>query len=675
MLWLALFTSLLVACFVAWLMYKADKKRAVPYPLLTASLRGLLVLLTLLLLLAPQINKRNITTQKPIVLFLQDNSQSIANALGKNSNQYRKEVTALSNKLSEKFKFVTWNLDGNTSKDSLFNYNAATTDISKALNDAAEMYGQQNLGAVILASDGQYNKGANPLFANLPINGTLYALAIGDTSVPKDLRITKIYANKTAAINSQLEIRADIVAQRCNGYINNITLLDASGNSLAKAPLSIRNDKYDGSISFSVKLSKAGLQHYILTAPDAGSEQNVANNKQNIFVDVIEEKKKILILAAAAHPDVKAINDALKGLEQYEVTTKTVDQIPDNIGDYQCIILHQLPAISNNSINQLNAQKKSTWYITGAQSNYTQLNQWQQAVTFNVSNAMRDAEPILNTAFNTFSLPQDIRSVSDKLPPLSVPYGNINASAAGNILFSQSTGQPLWVLYPGTVPCAVLCGEGLWRWRLYEYKNFNRHEAVDECIRQTISFLTANNKDKPFRAELPKYVWNNPEHVQINAYLYNSNNEPINQPDASISISDSAGHSRNFSFERNGNAYRIDIGTLPAGTYNYKAQTTLNGKTYTDAGRFVMDATSLEAQENGCNYPLLYALAQKNNGSTFNTDQINALYDSILKNNNIRPLISETSEQVPLIDWKWYFLFIVLVATAEWLLRKYWMAM
>ncbi len=656
-------------------MYKADKKRVVPYPWLTATLRALLVLLTLLLLLAPQINKHNINTQKPIVLFLQDHSQSIANALGKDSSKYKSDVTALANKLSERFKLITWNLDGHISKDSLFGYNATTTDISTALSNATEMYGQQNLGAIILASDGQYNQGANPIFTQLPINGALYSLAIGDTSVPKDLRITKIYANKTASLNSQFEIRADIVALRCNGYKNNIVLLDASGNTIAEAPVNINNDRFDGSSSFSVKLSKPGLQHYILSAPNAGGEQNVANNKQNIFVDVIEEKKKILILAAAPHPDIKAINDALKGLEQYEVTTKTVDQIPDNLSEYQCIILHQLPAINNTISNQLSAQKKSIWYIAGAQSNYPQLNQWQQAVSFNVSNAMRDAEPSFNTSFNTFSLPQNIRAVCDKLPPLNVPFGTINASAASNILFNQSTGQPLWVLYPGTAPCAVLCGEGLWRWRLYEYKNFNRHEVVDECIRQTVSFLTANNKDKPFRTELPKYVWNNPEHIQLNAYLYNSNNEPINQPDATLSISDSTGHSKNYTFERNGNTYRIDIGTMPAGTYSYKAQTTFNGKTYTDAGRFVMDATSLEAQESGCNYPLMYALAQKNNGSTFNTNQINALYDSIVKNNNIRPLISETTEQVPLIDWKWYFLLLLLVATAEWLLRKYWMAM
>ena len=71
----------------------------------------------------------------------------------------------------------------------------------------------------------------------------------------------------------------------------------------------------------------------------------------------------------------------------------------------------------------------------------------------------------------------------------------------------------------------------------------------------------------------------------------------------------------------------------------------------------------------------MYTLAAKNNGATFNTQNMLAVYDSIVANNSIKPLLSEQIEQADLIDWKWLFAIILLIATAEWLLRKYWMAM
>jgi hypothetical protein len=51
-----------------------------------------------------------------------------------------------------------------------------------------------------------------------------------------------------------------------------------------------------------------------------------------------------------------------------------------------------------------------------------------------------------------------------------------------------------------------------------------------------------------------------------------------------------------------------------------------------------------------------------------------ALYDSIIANKRITPLIETHTETVPLVNRKWYFFIILLLAVAEWLLRKYWLA-
>lgn len=674
MLVLSLSIALLIAVAAAYLLFRADRRRAVPYPFLTASLRGLLVLLCLLLLLAPKINKRTNETLKPLVLLVQDHSQSIPAALGKEQGLYNQKMKELAKKLSSSYRLVCHNLEGPVSKDSLDRYTAQATNLSQALEQTGELYGQQNLSAVILASDGWYNEGANPLFTEIPVNGALYTIALGDTTVARDLRIAKIYANKTAALNSQWEVRADILATRCKGVQQNVNLTDAEGHVVATAPININSDRFDASVSFSVKTDKAGLRQYRISVPEQAGEANTANNRTSVFVDVVQEKKKILLLAAAPHPDVKAIAEAMKGLEQYELSVKTAAEMPGSFSEYAAVILHSLPSNMHN-VAPASLQGKSVWYIAGLQNNYFQLNALQKASRFSMGMAQHTAEPQYNKTFNIFTLPANVAAVTDILPPLMVVSAEISNQLPGQAIFTDASGTPLWSIFPGAVPLAITAGEGIWRWRLYEYKNFGNQGTVDECIRQTLNFLTANNSAKPFRTELPKYVWNNAEHITMGAYLYNANNETVNEPEATISIRDSAGRTRSFTFERNAGSYRIDIGALPAGNYTYTAQTSFNGRTFKDAGSFAVEATNLEALETGCNYPLLYELARKHHGVTFNTANMMSVADSIEHNTNIHPLIVEHSESANLIDFKWLFALILLVAAAEWLLRKYWMAM
>ena len=78
--------------------------------------------------------------------------------------------------------------------------------------------------------------------------------------------------------------------------------------------------------------------------------------------------------------------------------------------------------------------------------------------------------------------------------------------------------------------------------------------------------------------------------------------------------------------------------------------------------------------QTGADYPLLYGMARKYNGSFVPSANISSLYDSIKNNVNIKPVIQTNVETVPLVDWKWYFFLILVFAVAEWLLRKYWLA-
>ena len=676
--WIFWILAIILSVGAGYWVYLADKRRAVPLPWLTSLLRSLVVFFTLLLVLLPSIVINKNVIEKPIVLLLQDNSRSVANALGNDSTAYKKNVEGLAAKLSDKYKVVKWGFGNSVQPDSLFTYNQQATDISAALGRAQEFYGMQNLGAVILASDGRYNQGMNPMYQQLSLHASVYTVALGDSTVQKDLKISRVYANKVATINSSFEVRADVVAALCKGYTNSV-MIKENGNVIASAPLAVNSDKFDRSVSFSIKADKAGLHHYSIQAPETEGEKNTENNRRDVFVEIVEEKKNILIASAAPHPDVNAIKDALSGLESYKVTVVSEENFPASLDGYNAIILHGLPSVRRNISAQLLAAKKPVWFILSSQTGFVALNSLQTLTHTTLTQTPgRDIVGVYNPSFNTFTLPATIQTVTDKMPPL-LNVGNIIPAPGANILFSQknivlTTQVPMWDLQQGSVPTAILSGEGLWRWRLYEFKNFNDHNVIDECIRQTVAFLSANNNEKPFNVVLPKYVWSDQEGISMGAWLHNANNEQVNTPDVSLIISDSAGKKQNFSFERSGNAYDLNIGIWAGGTYTYSAKTTYNDKTYTANGSFVVESMPLELMESNADYPLLFGLAKKYNGGFVTGANVSSLYDSINRNEHVKPLIVTNTETVPLVDRKWYFFIILLLAVAEWLLRKYWLA-
>jgi hypothetical protein len=668
--------AILIASGAAIWVFMADKRRAVPYPALSAGLRGLVILSALLLVLVPDVVITKHTTEQPVIFLLHDNSLSAGIALGKDSTTYRNNVKQLTDKLSGKYRVVERAFGETVKEDSLFTYSGKGSDVSGALAYAEEYYGMEHTGAIILATDGRFNMGANPLFRQSGYTGPVYTVALGDSAREKDLRISRIYANKTATLNSSFEIRADVIAELCKGYSNGATLKEGN-ETIGTIPLSINNDRFDRSVSFSIKADKAGLHHYTLTLPEAEGEKNVTNNRRDIFVDVTDEKKRILIIATSPHPDVNAIKSALIATETYEVKVADADNMPAFDG-YDALILHGLPSLRHRVANVVAASGKPVWLILSSQSDIAGVNTLNQLTHASITPmGAHEAAITYNSAFSAFTVPQRIQAIADKLPPLYSNIGNISAAPGSSSLFMQraaSGTMPAWVMQQGKVPSAILIGEGIWRWRMYEYKNTDGNEVIDECIRQTVAFLCANNTDKPFNITMQKHIWSDQEPIILNAYVLNANNEQVNTPDVQLTITDSAGRKQEYAMERSGTGYNLNTGIRAGGRYNYTGRTTYNGKQLTVSGSFVVESVPLELMTTGADHALLYTLAHDHKGAFATAPNVATLYDSIINNQEIKPVITTNSETVPLIDRKWYFIIILALAVAEWLLRKYWLA-
>lgn len=666
--------AFIIATSIGIWVYWSDKRKNIPYPSITAILRTLLFLGVLLLLLPLSFDKSTITTHKPTIVLLEDNSSSIKTALGADSTIYKKNILSLINQLSEKYNVSLRDLDGLLQKDSIAIFNKSFSNLSTPFEQISEDFSQNNLSAIVVISDGWYNEGSNPSYIKIPLNTSLYCIAIGDTQIIKDIRILKAYANKTNILNTDWEVNIDILAKGYNGQTAIIQLLDEHKQIINQQNIFITQNEFDTRAKMSIKTTKQGMQQYTLKILPQPNELNTHNNIASLLVNVIEDKKKILLLYAAPHPDIKTIKEAVKGYPNFEIISKSISEAPSNLNEYSAIIAHQVPTLISKQLPINYFQHSNVWYILGYNTNYSMLNMIQKENYFNEI-PVKYKKPIFNKSFNLFNVPININEVCAKLPPLSINSTYSSTASTYQNLFVDEQGLPIWSFYShNNKSTSILYGDGLWRWYMYEYKNMQNHKNIDECISQTLQFITNNNKDKILTAEPYKLEWNSNEQIQFKARLLNSNNELFNRPDVILTVTDSIGAHKTYTFNKANNTYQLNIGMLNIGKYSYTAQCSYNNQVLKDIGRFVVSSNSLEDLEYGCNYAFLNSWAKNNNGSCYTLAYTQNVAKDIENNAQIKPTISEQNEQLSIIEFKWIFVILLLIASTEWLLRKYWLS-
>ncbi|MBK9982204.1 MAG: hypothetical protein IPP15_07225 [Saprospiraceae bacterium] len=150
---------------------------------LMAILRGLVVTVLSSLLLAPLLKLLQNRTEPPVIILAQDQSASIRAALSKtDSVTYMKSLDDLYNNLSKKYEVHRIGFGQEVKElaaNASWTLNDQASDLGEFMTYVDEQYRGQNVGAVIVASDGAINRGKSPLYIPLIQKAPLYAVALG----------------------------------------------------------------------------------------------------------------------------------------------------------------------------------------------------------------------------------------------------------------------------------------------------------------------------------------------------------------------------------------------------------------------------------------------------------------------------------------------------------------
>ena len=645
-----------------------------------ASIRFVVVFILGLLLLNPFFIEKTKTLEKPIVVLAMDRSESMLNT--QDSAEFTEEITELSqqliSKLSEQFQVDVLGFDFQVYENQDISFKAKRTDIGKLLDYIDSKYYMLNTAAIVLMTDGNNNQGFSPEYVDQQISAEIYPIVYGDTAAQLDLAIDAIYYNKVVRQNASFPIDVVLQADGMNGQKISVQL-EHQGRIIETKDVRIIGDSFNKEVRFEMNALMPGLQAYKVHLISAIKEQNSNNNSNTFYVQVVESGTKILVLGHHPHPDLGAIATALRSVESFDVDVKTLIDYPINLSKYQLVLLHGLPANDERSKRLFSDNKlkqKALWYILSQSTDYALLAQlnipW---IISDPKGVYEYAEPLAYTPFSTFQMPTNWSHAIHSFPPLYIPFSNFESLAKSDVMLKQSirgfdTEKPLQLFWSkGGKKYALLSGEGIWKWRLYNYKQYGDNQIFNDFIvRSSKYLLTATFSDR-FNIQYQN-IYNETDLIVWEAQVFNKAYEPEPQAEVSVEITDDEGHLYSYLFSPERDFYSVHIDHLEAGEYTFKATAQLSDTLLYKEGKFVVNAWNMEQSKITANTELLSRLAQHSGGKVYFPSQANQLVESLLNHPEYKSRSSYIQKLINLIDVKWLAVLLVLLLGAEWLLRK-----
>ncbi|MBL7129122.1 MAG: hypothetical protein ISS16_09095 [Ignavibacteria bacterium] len=681
----------IVAALLSYFFYRNSSIKN-PLKFILQFIRFLAIWLIFLLLLSPVLSFFSEITQKPINIFLIDNSLSlnIENRDSLTTDLLNNIIPDIENNKSEnKYFLFSKGLEEEIKEDEFDSIkftkiNNLETNLSTTLLTLLEKYENKNISSVNIISDGIINSGGNPSHSakmyNIPINYFL----IGDTIQKPDLLVKDIFFNKVTFVESQTPLKIEINSYGFDKKIKVNLYEDSNLINYQFIDVNSNSNSYD--ISFKLSSPVEAIKKYKIEVEEEPNEITFKNNYRELFTKYIDNKFKVLVLSGGPSADFAFISEEIKNIENFEAefrTQKTANefyegQVPD-LNNFQAFIFIGYPtSISNISLlndikESIERNESSLFFIASRNTDYKKLSLLENNLPFKaVSISESEKEIGVKTVS---SITQDaIRNLEvlksvNSLPNLFKSGTVFSINPESETILISSSGEPMLVIQnTAKNKSAAFLGHGLYKWRLTPGIT-NSEQVLNAILTGVIISITDKEKRKKFSINTSKQVYSPYENIKftgtinditlkggmkIKIKIYNDDfNERIELQKVG-----------NFDFEG-----LININTT--GDYYY------TGELYSKGRLIESDTKKLSIGENNYEYKytrsdksILNYLSLTTGGRDFTNMEINKINDFIIQVNSQETETVISSENI-FLNFNLYYLFIIiLLLTTEWVLRK-----
>lgn len=664
----------------AYLLYNAKGSWGRQTNRILSAFRAILVSSLAFLLIGPILKLTLNNYEKPTLLFLVDNSISVGETIDSTNwlaiNDQIEE--AATNIRSQGYEINMATLNGVYNSKSQFNQ--PTSDLNGIVRELSAQYEGKNLAGLVVFTDGIYNSGNSPLYT--PSRVPIYTVGIGDTTERVDVVLRNVYYNKIAYQGNKFPLRAEVLirglqAQRivASVYKDGKLVARDSKNSEDKSLLDF---------DFQLDAGEKGLQRIDIAIEPVAIERNKKNNYASAFVDVVEGKKKILLVAPAPHPDIKTLRAVVEKNANYEFIVHipgVKEASPENlrVENVDLAIFQQAIDYSSKTtvlFKQFLEGGSSLFVMLGNRSNIRQLTSHHIELAFENPGQWDAVTPIINHNFKDFGFRDELNNIFARYPPANVPFGKFTYPANASVLLYQRIGRVntdrplLFTSFIDDQKIAYLLGDGIWRWRLDEFAETQKTDGFDEVFSKLIQYLSTREDKRKFRSFPVQNEFTTAESVVFESQVYNELFEQVFGQKIELTLRNEKDEVFQYSYITSSGASRYRIGGLKEGVYRYSASTEINGSKETASGEFLITEQNIESQNLTADFTLLRKWAATTGGKFHAIENIDQLANDFSQVGAQSRIHSDESFN-PLINLKLVFFFLLFLITVEWFARKY----
>jgi hypothetical protein len=703
--WLLFLAAILAAGFSFWAYRQTIPDLSAARKQGLGVLRFLTLFLVLLLLFEPVLQRSRQATVEPVIGVLVDQSESmvLADSLPNDKGIGTSDLVATLKRATAGMQTSISGFGARTEVISDLDSIAFTldrTDLATALTETAASLSDRPLAGLILATDGLYNAGANPLYAAERFPVPIHTVALGDPSEQKDVRIEDVLTNELTYADMEVPV---LVRIRNDGMDTEpvVVTLFSGETQLAQADGVLPPSGNEVSLELRYPAGEPGRKELRVVMSRYPDEVTYRNNEARVDVRVLEQKKSILLLAASPSPDVSAMVRLLSTDETVSLTVRTQQRdgtwyegaleplsegtdlimamgfpgptsTPEDVRFVADAIQTGTPFMYvdqlSSSRDRLGEQFGSLLPLIPPSSGPTYVPGTLQPSPAAAAHAIFDIDG--RTDVGRWR----------RLPPLALSERAWSAAPGAVILATSeirdiALPDPVFaVLRRGQIKTAVLATPGLWRWMLVPEDLEQDARAVEQLFRNMVQWLFAADDDRLVRVEPAEQSFAEGDAVVLRGQVYDEALRPISDASMSVQLTSPQGQVFPYEMQPRGNGrYVLDTGTLPAGMYQYEAVALRDGQALgTDSGSFSIGQRTREFRRTRADFDLLRQIAARSGGTMVMANDPEGLEQAIRNSPAFTPRTESSTESLRL--WQWYPLLLLLLTllSTEWFLRKRW---
>lgn len=663
-------------------------------------LRFIALILLISIFFEPILSLQKKVEIQPAHLIFIDNSKSISSVGRKDTlNQIITDLFNIKDLLKENdIRIFSFGSEVNQLKDfnnEQINFDEKTTNISKIfrLNEILKDENKKlNPASITILTDGIITDGANPTYQAEKLGLPVFIFAVGDSTRKKDVFIKNVLFNENIFLNIPTTISTTINNFGFANSLVNVSLLEE--NKILESQIISLNSSGVNTINFNYLPKEKGERKLQIKVDQLEDESNKSNNIYPFFINVSEDKTRILLISGSPNPDLTFIKNTLETDENYLVNSFTQieperfleQNFKTKLDSADILFLINFPnkftsdELFNQIKNKILTRKTPFFLIINNDVDFNKIKQIENELPIkleNVSDNYIKAQPDINfSSTEKFDL---INNIADgdwnKLPPILFPPNLASAKAESRVISYIKTETnkmrvPL-IVQRNIASSRSICfiGKEFWRWKLQTA--INDLNLFDVLILNSAKWLSVLDGKRQFKVRTLKKFYSAIDEIEFVAEFYDELLNPINSGNVEINIKGEK-ESKTLQLTELGNGlYEGKIALNNPGDYSFTAKAILNNSIlHTAAGKFNVGDVDVEMLDLRMNYELLSELSKRTKGDLFSLTDFDSYLKKIKEINKRTSSVKTLESQIKLWSNEILLIVVIILFSIEWFIRK-----